>query len=110
MNRGALANRISPHILQCYTHAATATPASVLPNLLRNAQNHQAKLRKEKPGFAVNLEKDIIEIIGGLPEAFPRSLPIEAQGQFAIGYYHQSQARFKKSDKDNETKPEGAHA
>lgn len=110
VQRGALGGRVNATIRDRYYGAASATPASVFPILLRNAQNHLAKLRKEKPGFAVNLEKDIIEIIGGLPEAFPRSLPIEAQGQFAIGYYHQSQARFKKSDKDNETKPEGAHA
>src|SRR5690625_2009901 len=110
VQRGALGGRVNATIRDRYYGAASATPASVFPILLRNAQNHLAKLRKEKPGFAVNLEKEIIEIIGGLPEAFPRSLPIEAQGQFAIGYYHQSQARFKKSDKDNETKPEGAHA
>jgi len=108
--RGALGGRVNATIRDRYYGAASATPASVFPILLRNAQNHLGKLRKDKPGFAVNLEKDITEIIGGLPEAFPRSLPIEAQGQFAIGYYHQSQARFQKATKDNETKPEGAPA
>lgn len=99
--RGALGGHVNATIRDRYYGAASATPASVFPILLRNAQNHLSKLRKEKPGFAVNLEKDITEIIGGLPEAFPRSLPMEAQGQFAIGYYHQSQARFQKSAKDH---------
>lgn len=41
------------------------------------------------------------EIFGGLDAQFPRSLRIEEQGQFAIGYYHQSQARFaKKRERD----------
>lgn len=100
--RGALGGHVNATIRDRYYGAASATPASVFPILLRNAQNHLGKLRKENRGFAVNLEKDITEIIGGLPEAFPRSLPIEAQGQFAIGYYHQSQARFQKSIKETD--------
>lgn len=105
--RGALGGHVNATIRDRYYGAASTTPASVFPILLRNAQNHLSKLRKEKPGFAVNLEKDITEIIGGLPEAFPRSLPMEAQGQFAIGYYHQSQQRFEKSADDRiEVTPE----
>lgn len=100
--RGALGGHVNATIRDRYYGAASATPASVFPILLRNAQNHLGKLRKEKPGFAVNLEKDITEIIGGLPGALPRSLPIEAQGQFAIGYYHQSQVRFQKSTKETD--------
>ena len=81
-----------------YYGAASATPASVFPVLLRNTQNHLGKLRKDKPGLSVNLEKDIREIVDGLSEQFPRSLRIEDQGRFAIGYYHQSQSRFVKGD------------
>jgi CRISPR-associated protein Csd1 len=70
----------------------------VFPVLLRNAQHHLSRLRKDKPGFAVNLEKEIGETIDLLPAEFPRSLRIEAQGHFAIGYYHQTQARFARKD------------
>jgi CRISPR-associated protein Csd1 len=101
--RGALGGHVNATIRDRYYGAASATPASVFPILLRNAQNHLGKLRREKPGFAVNLEKDITDIIGGLPGDLPRSLPIEAQGQFAIGYYHQSQTRFQKSTKESDT-------
>jgi CRISPR-associated protein Csd1 len=65
--------------------------------LLRNAQHHLSRLRKDKPGLAVNIEKDIGETIA-LLDGFPRSLRIEAQGNFAIGYYHQTQARFARGD------------
>ena len=81
-----------------YYGAASATPASIFPVLLRNAQNHLSKLRKEKPGLAVNLEKEIGQVIDALPSSFPRSLRIEEQGHFAIGYYHQNQARFARND------------
>ncbi|ACO79324.1 CRISPR-associated protein Csd1 [Azotobacter vinelandii CA] len=93
VQRGALGKHVNATIRDRYYGAASATPATVFPMLLRNTQNHLAKLRKEKPGLAVTLEKEIGEIIDGLPPQFPRSLRLEDQGRFAIGYYHQSQVR-----------------
>ncbi|MDA8522360.1 type I-C CRISPR-associated protein Cas8c/Csd1 [Acidovorax sp. NCPPB 4044] len=98
VQRSALSGQVNATIRDRYYGAASATPASVFPVLLRNTQNHLGKLRKDKPGLAVNLEKDIREIVDGLPEQFPRSLRIEDQGRFAIGYYHQSQSRFVKGE------------
>lgn len=103
VQRAALGGQVNATIRDRYYGAASATPASVFPVLLRNTQNHLGKLRKDKPGFAFNLEKDIAEIVDGLPEHFPRSLRIEAQGQFAIGYYHQSQSRFRKATDGDDT-------
>ncbi|WP_137895405.1 type I-C CRISPR-associated protein Cas8c/Csd1 [Ramlibacter sp. 2FC] len=114
--RSALGGQVNATIRDRYYGAASATPASVFPVLLRNTQNHLGKLRKEKPGLAVMLEKDIREIVEGLSDSFPRSLRIEDQGRFAIGYYHQSQSRFAKTDaSDDDTDstadtPEGATA
>lgn len=95
--RAALGDKLNATIRDRYYGAASATPASVFPVLLRNAQHHLSRLRKDKPGLAVNIEKDIGETIA-LLDGFPRSLRIEAQGDFAIGYYHQTQARFARSD------------
>lgn len=94
LQRAALGAQVNATIRDRYYGAASATPASIFPVLLRNAQNHFGKLRKTKPGLAVNLEKEIGQIIDAMPPEFPRSLPIEEQGRFAIGYYHQTQARF----------------
>lgn len=92
--RLALGDKINATIRDRYYGAASATPATIFPMLLRNTQNHLSRLRKDKPGLAVNLERDIAEIIGGMQSQFPRSMRLEDQGRFAIGYYHQSQARF----------------
>lgn len=100
--RQALGGQVNATIRDRYYGAASATPASVFPVLLRNAQNHLGRLRKDRPGAAVGLEKDIGEIVGGLSDSFPRSLRIEDQGRFAIGYYHQSQSRFNKADGSGE--------
>ncbi|WP_332670861.1 type I-C CRISPR-associated protein Cas8c/Csd1 [Aromatoleum sp.] len=98
VQRCALGSQVNATIRDRYYGAASATPATIFPVLLRNTQNHLGKLRKEKAGLAVVLEKDIREIVGRLPEQFPRSLKIEDQGRFAIGYYHQSQAYFTRRD------------
>lgn len=100
IQRAALGGKVNATIRDRYYGAASATPASIFPVLLRNAQNHLGKVRKDKPGLAVNLEKDIGQIIDAMPPTFPRSLPIEEQGRFAIGYYHQTQARFARHDTD----------
>jgi CRISPR-associated protein Csd1 len=111
VQRSALGGQVNATIRDRYYGAASATPASIFPVLLRNTQNHLGKLRKERPGQAVTLEKEIREIVGGLPEQFPRSLRIEDQGRFAIGYYHQSQAHFTKravdATPDAETETQG---
>lgn len=98
----ALGKNVNATIRDRYYGAASATPASVLPMLLRNAQNHLSKVRKNKPGFAVNLEKQLGEIIEKLGSSFTKSLGLEAQGRFAIGYYHQRSELFRKHEKDIE--------
>lgn len=84
--------RVNATIRDRYFGAASATPASVFPLLLRGVQNHVGKLRKE--GKGIWIEREIGEIVDQLPAELPRSLKLDAQGRFAIGYYHQRQAQF----------------
>lgn len=106
IQRNALGTQVNATIRDRYYGAASATPATIFPMLLRNTQNHLAKVRKEKPGLAHNLERDVGEIIDDMQSLFPRHLKLEDQGRFAIGYYHQSQARFNRTNDDNSTGPE----
>ncbi|HBT96506.1 MAG TPA: type I-C CRISPR-associated protein Cas8c/Csd1 [Desulfobulbaceae bacterium] len=104
VQRAALGKQINATIRDRYYGAASATPATVFPLLLRNAQNHLAKVRKEKPGLAHVLDDDISEILDGINGHFPKNLSMESQGRFAIGFYHQSQARFAGKDAANKEK------
>lgn len=99
--RMALGGQVNATIRDRYYGSASATPALVFPLLLRNTQNHMSRLRKDKPGAAVHLERDIQAVIGKLPGEFPKHLGLQDQGRFAIGYYHQAQARFQKPDADS---------
>ncbi|UXI67305.1 type I-C CRISPR-associated protein Cas8c/Csd1 [Tahibacter amnicola] len=98
VQKAALGRQVNATIRDRYYGAASATPASIFPVLLRNAQNHLSKIRKEKAGLAVVLEKEIGAIVDSLETSFPRSLAIAAQGRFAIGYYHQTQSRYAAGD------------
>ncbi len=83
--------------------AASSTPVVVFPHLMKLKNYHIAKL--ENKGQAVNLEKQIGEIIGKLAadNAFPSHLALPEQGRFTVGYYHQRQDFFTKKD-DNSGK------
>lgn len=77
-----------------YFGAASATPASIFPVLIRGAQNHLGKLRKDGKGGWI--EREIEEISDHIGTEYPRSLRLEAQGRFFLGYYHQRRAQSTK--------------
>lgn len=111
--RAALGKDVNATIRDRYYGAASATPAAVFPLLLRNVQNHLGKLRKgeaRERATAEAIERKIREIIDGLGQQLPRSLRIEDQGRFAIGYYHQSHARFARKTVSEEHQDEGVLA
>lgn len=85
-----------------YFSSASTVPYSVFPRLVAGGKHHLSKIRKDKPGFAVNLDKDLIEIIGKLPQSFPKHLSIQDQGRFAIGYYQQREKFFAPSNESAE--------
>lgn len=95
--RGALGD-VNASIVDRYYGTASSVPYSVFPRLISGCQNHLSKIRKDKPGFAINLDKQMGAILAALPPSFPKQFTIEQQGQFAIGYYHQKQSFFAKKD------------
>ncbi|KTC70105.1 Csd1 CRISPR-associated protein [Legionella birminghamensis] len=100
----ALGTQVNATICDRYYGAASATPASIYPVLLRNTQHHLSKLRKggsREKSIAWKIEHTIQEIVDKLEPAFPKNLNMETQGHFAIGYYHQRNARFKQQELPN---------
>ena len=71
--------------------AASATPASVFPLLARKCVHHVTSLRtsEKSRSLAHWYEREIDAILEGVGTAFPRSLRLEDQGRFALGYHHQ---------------------
>ena len=76
-----------------YYGSASATPASVFGVLLRNVQNHISKLKKSqsKDWLGRYFERRIGEIAQHFDanDGFPRTLSLEEQGLFALGFYQE---------------------
>jgi CRISPR-associated protein Csd1 len=82
-----------------YFQAASSTPALVFGRLLGLSMHHAAKAQNRRA------EKAKGRIMDALPSTspFPATLGLEDQGLFAVGYYHQREAFFRKA-------PDGAAA
>jgi CRISPR-associated protein Csd1 len=85
-----------------YYGAASSTPVAVFTTLLRLKNAH---LKKLQPGRVVWFEKLLSEVLGPISD-FPKHLPLQDQGRFALGYYHQRRAFFTKSDDKQSTTEE----
>ena len=89
--------KVNATIKDRFFSAASATPASVFPRLLRLSQHHI-----EKAEYGHVSERRISEIMEHI-NVFPSHLNLQDQGLFAIAYYQQKNALYKK----NEPKTEG---
>lgn len=82
-------------IRERYYGAASSTPVSVFTTLLRLKNHHLAKLTNRRR--AGNFERLIGEILEPVTD-FPKQLALPEQGRFALGYYHQRQNFFTKTN------------
>lgn len=97
---------VNAGVVERYYASASVTPALVMGRLFRNAQFH---LAKAEGGIAINVSKDFEAITTALGSEFPATLDLEAQGRFALGYYHQKAdyRRRTAERKEAEAKTEG---
>jgi CRISPR-associated protein Csd1 len=76
-----------------FTYAMTL-PASAFGRLFNLNSKHFTKLKSEKPGLAITLDKELQDLCKEVEiDNFPTTFKLEEQGQFAIGYYKQKQAQ-----------------
>lgn len=94
---------INATIKDRYFNSACVTPAVIFPILFRLKNSH---IRKVTNGQAVYYEKLLgslqgkIEAPDGIENVFPKRLSLEEQGMFILGYYHQTQKRFEKKERE----------
>jgi len=72
-----------------YYGMASTYPQLAFPKLETLSKAHFKKLRRDSRGAAVNIEKEIRELMARLPGIFPSILSLEDQGRFVIGFHHQ---------------------
>ena len=79
---------VNATIVDRYYGAASSTPAAVFGALIRGAQPHLARLKRDKPGAHVNLQRRVEDVCAQIGD-WPATLPLKDQALFSLGYYHQ---------------------
>ena len=85
LQRTALGD-VGSGVVQRYYTAASQTPGLILGRLAANAKNHLGKL---EGGLVYWYENQIAEIMSRIKDTVPRTLTLEEQSLFALGYYQQ---------------------
>lgn len=91
-------------IRDAFFGSAMTTPRGVLPRLVQLSQHHMRDLRRHAPGLHTLRDKLLGEIWAGLPAGYqpPASHSLVDRARFALGYYHQRQHFYAKSDKSSD--------
>ena len=95
--------KLNATIRDRYYGAASSSPSTVFPMLLKLKNHHVSKLdeRGKKMlyrAFNDNRPDDYVGQVLSYVSDIPNHLTLQNQGRFALGYYHQRQAFFTKSD------------
>jgi len=104
--------KLNATIRDRYYGAASSSPATVLPLLLKLKNHHVAKLDERGSkmlyrAFNDNRPDDYVgQILNGVAD-IPTHIALPDQGRFALGYYHQRQAFFSKTPSESTDHKEG---
>ena len=106
IQQASLGKGVNATIRDRFYASASTRPNMVMGRLIALSNHHLSKLRKEKPGLAVNLEKLLGEIFALIPAeapTFPATFSLDEQSLFAVGYYHQKVDTYRKEETTNPT-------
>lgn len=100
MQETASERELSKTIRDAYFGAAMSSPRSVFPRLVKLNQHHLRDIKRSRPKSAGYFDGLLREINWSIDPktAYPAIFRLEDQGRFALGYYHQRQSFFTKSD------------
>ena len=96
LQRVSSEGEVNSSVLDRYFSLASTYPAAAFPKMNDLAQNHLRKIRRDKPGAYVTIQRHLCELHDKLQPSeagpYPGKLGLEGQGLFALGYYHQKAA------------------
>jgi len=104
IQRAAQGKDLNAGIRERFFSFASTSPAPAFGRLMKLSQNHISKLKHEKPGLAVLLDRQLQELCS-IIDRFPAIFSLEEQGQFALGYYHQKQQDYDNAKINKELQP-----
>jgi CRISPR-associated protein Csd1 len=101
IQRAAQGKELNAGIRERFFSFASTSPSPAFGRLMKLTQNHISKLKHEKPGLAVILDRQLQELCS-IINSFPPIFSLEEQGQFALGYYHQKQQDYENAKNNKE--------
>jgi CRISPR-associated protein Csd1 len=116
IQESALGREVNATLIDRFYGAASTTPGKVFGGLIKDAQAHLSRIRKDKRGTYEALQQKLAEILCNIsPETdkLPNNLTMQQQTIFALGYYHQRARNYKdaidaKEAKLQKTEPENS--
>jgi CRISPR-associated protein Csd1 len=91
-----------------YYSLASTQPRLAFPKLEDLGLKHLRKVRRESPGAAVNIERQMDEIRKQLGEVFPEPFSLVDQGRFALGFHHERAAILQRAKEAKDKKEKQA--
>lgn len=89
--------KLNATIKDKFFSSACSSPTLVFPRILMLAQNHISKIKKDGK---YTYEIELGELLDKVGPTFPKSLNMEKQGMFILGYYQQRQSFYTKNNKE----------
>ncbi len=110
----AQGGEVGQTIVDRYFSLASTYPALAFPKMEGLGKKHLQKLRRDKAGARVAIEKEIDRLCGEIEQAcgyrFPQALDLDGQGRFVLGYHHQRAHHMalalERKQQENGSKPE----
>ena len=99
----ALGSKLNATIKDKFYGAASAQPRRIFPTIDRGAKSHLSKIGKDHfklKGWLEGHVEKIMEMMTPGDDPFPPHLSDRQQGLFALGYYHQRNEFFRKTDRE----------
>jgi len=87
-------------VVDRYYALASTNPQLAFPRIEELGIRHLKKLRRDKAGAAVNIQRqlqDLHEVLARSGGVFPGQLSLEDQGRFAIGFHHEKAEQARRS-------------
>lgn len=95
-------------VVERYFGAASTTPAFVLGRLAQLSVHHLRKLEESAKGLAVRFRRELESLAQQMgDQVVPKTLNVEQQAQFALGYYQQRAALYQSSRNQEEENKDG---
>jgi CRISPR-associated protein Csd1 len=79
-------------LIERFYAQVSAHPGLVVGRLVDLHQHHIAKLRRDRPGQAGRIQRDIEGVLVDVRD-FPAHLDLEGRARFALGLYHEQAAQ-----------------